>query len=67
MQILYLPINNKKNNIMEPAKKNKPAPIVVIGIAALVIAIVSYFIIMMFFPDLFNTLPKGDSQPITPN
>ena len=52
---------------MQPSKKNKPAPIVLIGIGALILAIVSYFIIMMFFPELFNTLPTGESQPVSPN
>lgn len=52
---------------MEPTKKNKPAPIVIIAIVALAIAIISYFIITMFFPDLFQTLPTGESQPVSPN
>ncbi len=50
---------------MEPSKKNKPAPIVIIGIAAIAIAIISYFIILSFFPDLFQSLPTGEAQPVT--
>ncbi len=50
---------------MEPTNKNKPGPVVIIGIAAIVIAIISYFILLMFFPDLFQSLPTGEQQPIT--
>ena len=50
---------------MEPSKKNKPAPIVIIGIAAIIIAIISYFILLTFFPDLFQDLPPGQQQPIS--
>lgn len=53
-----------KQEIMEPSKKNKPATIVIIGIAAIVIAIISYFIFLTFFPDLFQDLPTGEQQPI---
>lgn len=50
---------------MEPSKKNKPAPIVIIGIAAIVIAIISYFVLLLFFPDLFQSMPTGEAQPVT--
>lgn len=50
---------------MESSKKNKPAPIVIIGIAAIVIAIISYFVLLVFFPDLFQSLPTGEAQPVT--
>ena len=50
---------------MESSKKNKPAPIVIIGIAAIVIAIISYFVLITFFPDLFQSLPTGEAQPVT--
>lgn len=50
---------------MEPSKKNKPAPIVIIGITAIVIAIISYFVLLLFFPDLFQSLPTGEAQPVT--
>ncbi|MCJ8496846.1 hypothetical protein MVI27_01070 [Chryseobacterium salipaludis] len=49
---------------MEPSKKNKPAPIVIIGIVAIIIAIISYFILGPFFNDYFNELPTGDVQPV---
>ncbi|WP_185145884.1 hypothetical protein [Chryseobacterium sp. SNU WT5] len=50
---------------MEPSKKNKPAPVVIIGIAAIIIAIISYFILLTFFPDLFQDIPTGQQQPIS--
>ena len=50
---------------MEPSKKNKPGPVVIIGIAAVVIAIISYFVLLVFFPDLFQSLPTGEAQPVT--
>lgn len=49
---------------MEPSKKNKPAPILIIGIAAIVIVIISYFILLAFFPSLFQSMPTGEQQPI---
>ena len=49
---------------MEPSKKNKPSPIVIFGIAALVLAIVSYFILLMFFPDIFQSVNVGETQPV---
>lgn len=50
---------------MEPSKKNKPATIVIIGIAAVVIAVISYLILLLFFPNLFQNLPTGEVQPIS--
>lgn len=50
---------------MEPSKKNKPAPVVIIGIVAIAIAVISYFILLFFFPALFQDLPTGQQQPVT--
>ena len=50
---------------MEPSKKNKPAPVVIIGIVAIAIAVISYFTLLFFFPDLFQDLPTGQQQPVT--
>ena len=49
---------------MEPSKKNKPAPVVIMGIVAVAIAVISYLILTVFFPDLFQSLPTGDAQPV---
>ena len=50
---------------MASSKKNKPAPIVIIGIVAIAIAIISYFVLLVFFPGLFESLPTGEGQPVT--
>ncbi|WP_226065155.1 hypothetical protein [Kaistella polysaccharea] len=52
---------------MEPTKKNKPAPVVIIGIVAIGIAIISYLILSVFFPELFQSLPTGEAQPVQTN
>jgi len=52
---------------MEPRQKNKPAPIVIFGIVAMVVAIISYLILMVFFPELFQSLPTGEAQPVKAN
>jgi hypothetical protein len=52
---------------MEPRKKNKPAPIVIFGIVAMVVAIISYLSVVVFFPELFQSLPTGDAQPVKAN
>lgn len=49
---------------MEPSKKNRPAPVVIIGLSAMLIAVISYLILLFFFPDLFQDLPTGQKQPI---
>ena len=51
--------------IMEPSKKNKPGPLVIFAIAAIIIAIVSYFILLVFFPGLFQDLPEGSQTPVS--
>lgn len=76
--ILYFLVNGQGNGLkivfgdstlklydMESSKKNKPAPVVIIGIVAIAIAIISYFILLFFFPDLFQDLPTGQQQPVT--
>ncbi len=49
---------------MEPSKKNTPAPIVLIGIGVIALVIISYFILTMFFPDLFQSMNVGEAQPV---
>lgn len=51
---------------MEPKKKNKPGPLVVTAIAVIVLMIVLYFVLVMFFPDLFQSMNVGESQPVQP-
>lgn len=49
---------------MEPSKKNNPGPLVIGGIAVIVLLIVFYFILTMFFPDLFQSMNVGAAQPV---
>lgn len=49
---------------MEPSKKNNPSPLVIGGIAVIVLLIVFYFILTMFFPDLFQSMNVGEAQPV---
>ena len=49
---------------METSKKNKPGPVVIIGIVAVIIAILSYFILLMFFPGFFESLDTGEVMPV---
>ncbi|SFI59289.1 hypothetical protein SAMN05421638_0161 [Kaistella treverensis] len=52
---------------MEPRKKNTPGPIVIFAIVSMIIAIISYLILQVFFPDLFRILPTGTVQPVPTN
>ncbi len=49
---------------METSNKNKPAPLVIAGISIIVLLIVFYFILTMFFPDLFQSMSVGEAQPV---
>lgn len=52
---------------MENQKKNKPSNLVIISFALIVLVVVFYFILVMFFPEIFSVLNTGDVQPVTPN
>lgn len=49
---------------MANSDKNKPASVVLIGIAVIAAMIIFYAIIMMFFPDLFHGLSNATAQPV---
>ena len=49
---------------MEPSDKNKPAPLVIVGIAVIALLIVFYLVLTMFFPDLFQSMNVGEVQPV---
>jgi hypothetical protein len=49
---------------MEPSKKNTPGPLVITAIALIVLMIIFYFIIIAFFPDLFESMNTGNVQPV---
>lgn len=49
---------------MEPKKKNKPNGLVIILFGLIVLMIIIYFILVMFFPTVFELLNTGDIQPV---
>ncbi|MFC4381686.1 hypothetical protein [Chryseobacterium bernardetii] len=49
---------------MEPTKKNKPNSLVIILFALVVLMIVIYFILVTFFPTVFDMMNTGDIQPV---
>lgn len=46
------------------ASNNKPPAGVLIAVVAIIAMIIGYFIVTMFFPDLFQSLNTGDAQPV---
>lgn len=49
---------------MEPSKKNNPGPLVIGAIAVISLLIIFYFVLTMFFPDLFQSMSVGEAQPV---
>ncbi|MEC5156854.1 hypothetical protein [Chryseobacterium sp. MP_3.2] len=49
---------------MQNSEKNKPAPLVLVGIGVIALLIVFYLVLTMFFPDLFQSMTVGDVQPV---
>lgn len=49
---------------MEPKQKNKPNALVIALIALVALMIVIYFILVMFFPAVFDGMTTGDLQPV---
>ncbi|MGE8432231.1 hypothetical protein SAMN05421768_104221 [Chryseobacterium joostei] len=49
---------------MEPKKKNKPNSLVIILFALIALMIIIYFILVMFFPTVFDLMNTGDIQPV---
>ncbi|MEC3874405.1 hypothetical protein [Chryseobacterium salviniae] len=52
---------------MEPQKKNKPNTLVVILFSLIVLMVIIYFILVTFFPAVFESLNTGDLQPVPEN
>ncbi|WP_193812284.1 hypothetical protein [Kaistella flava (ex Peng et al. 2021)] len=44
--------------------KNTPGPIVVIAIAVIALMIIFYFILLMYFPNLFESLDIGKVKAV---
>ncbi|MCU7615926.1 MULTISPECIES: hypothetical protein [Chryseobacterium] len=51
---------------MEPQKKNRPNSLVIILFAMIALMIVIYFILVMFFPTVFDLMNTGDIKPVPP-
>lgn len=49
---------------MKPIEKNKPNALVITLIALIALMIVIYFILVMFFPTVFDGLSTGELQPV---
>ncbi|PXW13734.1 MULTISPECIES: hypothetical protein [Chryseobacterium] len=49
---------------MEPKKKNRPNSLVIILFALIALMIIIYFILVMFFPTVFDLMNKGEIQPV---
>lgn len=49
---------------MEPTQKNKPNSLVIILFSLIALMIVIYFILVMFFPTVFEHMTTGDIQPV---
>ena len=49
---------------MEPSKRNKPATLIIVSVAIIAALIIFYFIILTIFPELFESMPTGEAQPV---
>ncbi|WP_185146946.1 hypothetical protein [Chryseobacterium echinoideorum] len=52
---------------MEPQKRNRPNNLVLILVALIALMIVIYFVLVMFFPTIFEHMNTGEIQPVKPN
>lgn len=52
---------------MEPQTRNKPNSLVLILFALVILMIVIYFVLVMFFPTVFEHMSTGEIQPVKPN
>ncbi|MBD8082848.1 hypothetical protein [Chryseobacterium caseinilyticum] len=48
-------------------KKNNPNIWIIVLISLIPLTIVVYFILQMVFPNLFQTMPTGEVQPLRPD
>ncbi|MEY8759381.1 hypothetical protein [Chryseobacterium tongliaoense] len=49
---------------MEPTKKDRPNNLVKILFALVILMIIIYFVLVMFFPTVFEHMSTGDIQPV---
>lgn len=62
----YITINllTKIDKIMEPQKKNKPNSLVLILFALVILMVIIYFILVLFFPTVFDLMNTGEIKPV---
>ncbi|MCX8531364.1 hypothetical protein [Chryseobacterium luquanense] len=49
---------------MEPQKKNRPNSLVLILFGLVILMIIIYFILVMFFPTVFDLMNTGEIKPV---
>ncbi len=49
------------------SKKNRPGLLIIILFALVPLTVLAYFILHMFLPSLFESLPTGEIQPVHPD
>lgn len=65
LSILYqINLLTQYHRIMEPTKKNSPNNLVKILFALVILMIIIYFVLVMFFPAVFEHMSTGDIQPV---
>lgn len=67
IDFIQIDLLTKIDKIMEPQKKNKPNSLVLILFALVVLMIIIYFILVMFFPTVFDLMNTGDIKPVSPD
>ncbi|WP_157844206.1 hypothetical protein [Chryseobacterium sp. Leaf180] len=50
-----------------PKKKNRPHILVIILFSLIPLTVITYFILQIIFPNLFNTMPTGEVQVVRPD
>ena len=62
----FIPSNllTKIDKIMEPQKKNKPNSLVLILFALVILMVIIYFILVLFFPTVFDLMNTGEIKPV---
>lgn len=65
LSILYqINLLTQYHKIMEPKKKNRPNNLVKILFALVILMVIIYFVLVMFFPTVFEHMNTGDIQPV---
>jgi len=51
---------------MEPQKKNRPNSLVIILFSLIILMVIIYFILVTFFPAVFDLMNTGEIKPVPP-